>query len=100
MIDETTAIAQLVERTAFNRVVEGSSPSGGVDEDSRMKTKSTLQQSLPEADPQAICGWLMKASMPERSKGVVLSTTVFALVGSNPTARILIFSTATSNFLL
>ena len=32
--------------------------------------------------------------MPERSKGVVLSTTVFALVGSNPTARILIFHTA------
>ena len=25
----TTAIAQLVERTAFNRMVEGSSPSGG-----------------------------------------------------------------------
>ena len=25
-----TAIAQLEERTAFNRVVEGSSPSGGV----------------------------------------------------------------------
>ena len=25
-----TAIAQLVERTAFNRVVEGSSPSGGI----------------------------------------------------------------------
>ena len=25
-----TAIAQLAERTAFNRVVEGSSPSGGV----------------------------------------------------------------------
>ena len=46
MIDETTAIAQLVERTAFNRMVEGSSPSGGVDEDSWMKTKSTLQQNL------------------------------------------------------
>ena len=55
MIDETTAIAQLVERTAFNRVVEGSSPSGGVDEDSWMKTKSTLQQSLSEADPQSVC---------------------------------------------
>ena len=25
----TTAIAQLAERTAFNRMVEGSSPSGG-----------------------------------------------------------------------
>ena len=33
MIDETTAIAQSVERTAFNRVVEGSIPSGGIDED-------------------------------------------------------------------
>ena len=33
---EITAIAQLVERTAFNRVVKGSSPFGGIDEDSNL----------------------------------------------------------------
>ena len=42
MIDETTAIAQLVERTAFNRVVEGSSPSGGVDEDQIIPTATSI----------------------------------------------------------
>tara|TARA_B100000925_G_scaffold143344_1_gene107359 strand:- start:22 stop:210 length:189 start_codon:yes stop_codon:yes gene_type:complete len=42
MIDETTAIAQLVERTAFNRVVEGSSPSGGVDEDQIIPTAKSI----------------------------------------------------------
>ena len=48
MIDETTAIAQLAERTAFNRMVEGSSPSGGVDEDSWIEDQiNPTAKSLP-----------------------------------------------------
>ena len=35
--------------------------------------------------------------MPERAKGVDLSSTVFALVGSNPTARILLSTLPYSN---
>ena len=39
---EITAIAQLVERTAFNRVVKGSSPFGGIDEDKINPTATTI----------------------------------------------------------
>ena len=57
-MDHPSSLAQLVERTTVNRDVSGSIPLGRV--------------------------FLMFVRVPERSKGLVLGTNVFALAGSNP----------------
>ena len=41
-IRQTYRYSSVVERTAFNRVVEGSIPSGGVDEDQIIPTATSI----------------------------------------------------------
>ena len=69
-------LAQLVERKTLNLVVVGSSPTVGV----HFLFPGNFVWSASRAAPFPKPGW-----MAERSKALVLGTSLFGGVGSNPT---------------
>ena len=76
----TSRLAQLVERKTLNLVVVGSSPTVGAPSFCLIFCSRTRSRSAWLASRAAPIGW-----MAERSKALVLGTSLFGGVGSNPT---------------